>query len=152
MAACEVYNTKIIASFPGLPRFSRALPPPCIILNTNRRTKNGVGLGTRLLKLHIILCSHTFFVCNALLPRARQSSWDLSAWWYRSPWILVNTSSACTNWHNSSLLFANCAPIFSIKFHKIQQFRFCWQISGYTEDHRSAPLQLLVGTNRYFDT
>ena len=26
----------------------RALPPPCIILNANRRTKNGVGLGTRL--------------------------------------------------------------------------------------------------------
>ena len=28
----------------------RALLPPCIILNANRRTKNGVGLGTRLLK------------------------------------------------------------------------------------------------------
>ena len=26
----------------------RALPPPYIILNANRRTKNGVGLGTRL--------------------------------------------------------------------------------------------------------
>ena len=26
----------------------RALPPLCIILNANRRTKNGVGLGTRL--------------------------------------------------------------------------------------------------------
>ena len=26
----------------------RALPLPCIILNTNRRTKNGEGLGTRL--------------------------------------------------------------------------------------------------------
>ena len=26
----------------------RALLPPCIILNANRRTKNGVGLGTRL--------------------------------------------------------------------------------------------------------
>jgi len=25
-----------------------ALPLPCIILNTNRRTKNGGGLGTRL--------------------------------------------------------------------------------------------------------
>ena len=27
---------------------SRALPLPCIILNANRRTKNGGGLGTRL--------------------------------------------------------------------------------------------------------
>ena len=24
------------------------------------------------------MCSHTFSICNALLPRARQSSWDLS--------------------------------------------------------------------------
>ena len=31
----------------ALPVF-RALPPPCIIANGNRRTKNGVGLGTRL--------------------------------------------------------------------------------------------------------
>ena len=33
--------------FQAFPVF-RALPPPCIILNANRRTNNGLGLGTRL--------------------------------------------------------------------------------------------------------
>ena len=31
------------------PFFFCTLPLPCIILNANRRTKNGVGLGTRLI-------------------------------------------------------------------------------------------------------
>ena len=38
-----------VVSVPRPSPFFAALPPPCIILNANRRTKkNGVGLGTRL--------------------------------------------------------------------------------------------------------
>ena len=57
-----IYATKNLALFPGLHGFfvlrfafsiihggGRAL---CIILNANRRTKNGVGLGTRLQKTY----------------------------------------------------------------------------------------------------
>ena len=41
----------------GLPRFC-ALPLPCITLNTNRRTKNRGGLGTRLHTLYNQLLHH----------------------------------------------------------------------------------------------
>ena len=72
-------------------------------------------------------------------------------WWFGVLWILVYTCSACPNWYNSSLLFANSAAIFSIKLCEIQQLCFCRQISGYTEDDCSAPFQPLAWTNRYFD-
>ena len=64
-----------LASFPGLPCFvlrfafsiihesgraqKRALPLPCIILNANQRTKNGGGLGTRLLSSCNNLSTHS---------------------------------------------------------------------------------------------
>ena len=36
-----------------------ALPLPCIILNTNQRTKNGGGLGMRLL-IHLLIVSSSY--------------------------------------------------------------------------------------------
>ena len=38
----------------------RALPLPCIILNANRRTKIGWGLGTGLLYVHVSKCMHNW--------------------------------------------------------------------------------------------
>ena len=48
-AVCRDESVSAIASFPGLPRFlSFGLRSVYTTLNANRRTKNGVGLGTRL--------------------------------------------------------------------------------------------------------
>ena len=42
----------------------RTLPLPCIILNANRRTKNGGGLGTRLAMVFIIRLSRCHTLCT----------------------------------------------------------------------------------------
>ena len=44
-----------VIGVPRLSPFFTALPLPCSILNANRRAKNGGGLGTRLLHIHIAL-------------------------------------------------------------------------------------------------
>ena len=47
----------------------RALLPPCIILNANRRTKNGVGLGMRLCFLIVGLVRSSLRFVPSLIPR-----------------------------------------------------------------------------------
>ena len=53
-----------------------ALSPPCIILNANRRTKNGVGLGTRLANVYIHQIKA--MVCASM---GGQFLWDLQRQW-----------------------------------------------------------------------
>ena len=48
----------------------RALPLPCIILNANRRTKNGGGMGTRLFGSYTVNYFHLAMLVAKLLQSA----------------------------------------------------------------------------------
>ena len=55
------YQARFSQAFPAF----RALPLPCIILNENRRTKNGGGLGTRLRYYHFLIT--LYYLLNAII-------------------------------------------------------------------------------------
>ena len=73
VATSRSYNTNwaqaLVASFPGLSRFcsSVCVPLPCIILNANRRTKNGGGLGTRLSTSPLTIVRNYSHTCAATI-------------------------------------------------------------------------------------
>ena len=57
-------DVTLVMNDTGPSPFFAALPHPCIIVNANRRTENGVGLGTRL--------SGRYVCCSTTSPSSRE--------------------------------------------------------------------------------